>query len=317
MKICVTGAAGFIGMHLSERLIKDGYEVCGFDNFNDYYDVDLKEDRSDRLFQLGVEIEDQDLLHKESLNYFFERHQPDAVIHLAAYAGLRYSVEHPQVYIDNNITGTQNLIEVAEASGVSHALYASTSSVNTGHPVPWTEVNPGPALHPYAMSKIANESQFNYSNIQNTIGLRFFTVYGPWGRPDMALYGFTKNVVDGNTIDLYNHGNMTRDFTYVVDIVEGITILLSRCINNGELPLNEIYNIGRGEQVKLTEFVDHIEKNLDRKAHINYCDMHPADAKDTWADTTKLQALGYNPKTSVADGVREFITWYKNYYGVN
>jgi len=239
------------------------------------------------------------------------------VIHLAAYAGVRTSLQFPRVYMDNNITGTQNLIDAMEAAGVENALYASTSSVMSGQPIPFTETNPGPAKHPYAMTKIANESQFNYSKIAKTIGLRFFTVYGPWGRPDMALFDFTNKIVKGEPIDVYNHGNMTRDFTYVDDIVEGISILLKECINNDVLSLNEIYNIGYGDRVPLIHFIEQIELNLGRDATKNYMEMHPADAVDTWSDTSKLQALGYKPKTPIEDGVREFISWYKSYYGVN
>lgn len=314
MKVMVTGAAGFIGFHTSKRLLDLGYEVCGLDSYNDYYDPDLKRARAR---ELPFRVESIDLRDDHAVDYFFEKHKPDAVIHLAAYAGVRTSLEFPQLYMDNNINGTQNLINSCEKYGTDIALYASTSSVMSGQPVPFKETNPGPAKHPYAMTKIANESQFNYSKINTTIGLRFFTVYGPWGRPDMALFDFTNKIVKGEPIDIYNHGKMTRDFTYVDDIVEGIIILLSECINNTVLPQKDVYNIGYGERVKLVDFVDHIEENLGRKAIRNYTEMHPADAVDTWSDTTKLRALGYNPTTSIGDGVAEFVSWYKNYYGVN
>lgn len=314
MKVMVTGAAGFIGYHLSKALLDAGYEVCGLDSYNDYYDTSLKYDRAE---QLPFKVENVDLRNDVDTYEFVNHHLPDAVIHLAAYAGVRTSLEMPQLYMDNNINGTQNLIDACEQHGVNIALYASTSSVMSGQPVPFKETNPGPAKHPYAMTKIANESQFAYSKIEKTAGLRFFTVYGPWGRPDMALFDFTNKIVKGEAIDIYNHGNMTRDFTYVDDIVSGILVLLKSCINNTVQLPKDVYNIGYGERVQLIDFVDHIEKNLGRKAKRNYTEMHPADAKDTWSDTTKLQALGYKPKVSVGDGVAEFVTWYKNYYGVN
>lgn len=314
MKIMVTGAAGFIGFHTVNRLAREGYEVCGIDSYNDYYDPHLKMARNRHL---PIDVPVVNLTHKESLDKFFAREKPNAVIHLAAYAGVRKSLEQPRIYIDNNINGTQNLIECCEKYDVNHVVYASTSSVMSGQPVPFKETNPGPAKHPYAMTKIANESQFNYSNITHTAGLRFFTVYGPWGRPDMALFDFTNKIVKGEPINIYNHGKMTRDFTYIDDIVEGILITLKECINSSVLSQNEIYNIGYGQQVKLLDFVDHIEKNLGRKAIRNYMDMHPADAKDTWSDTSKLQALGYKPTTPIEEGVEKFVSWYKRYYGVN
>ena len=312
MKVCITGAAGFIGYHMYNRLLDEGFEVCGLDSFNDYYDPALKHARAEL-----IKVEKIDLTNDVQTNEFFARHKPQAVIHLAAYAGVRNSLENPELYINHNIGGTQNLINACEKYGVEIALYASTSSVMSGQPVPFKETNPGPAKHPYAMTKIANESQFNYCKIPKTVGLRFFTVYGPWGRPDMALFDFTNKIVKGETIDIYNHGNMTRDFTYVDDIVEGMLIVLNSHINNPVLPARDVYNIGYGEQVPLIDFVNHIEDNLGRKAIRNYCDMHPADAKDTWSDTTKLKSLGYKPTTSVADGVAKFIDWYKHYYGVN
>lgn len=314
MKVCVTGAAGFIGMHTCKALIETGYEVCGFDSYNDYYDPSLKRARAN---ELPFEVEDVDLRDRQEVNEFFNEHKPDAVIHLAAYAGVRTSLAFPRLYMDNNITGTQNLIDACEHVDCDIALYASTSSVMSGQPVPFKETNPGPAKHPYAMTKIANESQFAYSKIPTTIGLRFFTVYGPWGRPDMALFDFCNKIVNDEVIDIYNHGNMTRDFTYVDDIVNGVLILLRECINNSVPLQKDVYNIGYGEQVQLIDFVNEIEKNLGREAKRNYCDMHPADAKDTWSDTTKLQALGYKPTTSVSDGVASFVSWYKSYYGVN
>ena len=314
MKVMVTGAAGFIGFHVVNKLVDEGYDVCGIDSYNAYYDPNLKVERNKRL---PIEVDVVDLKDKEELKIHMAREKPDAIIHLAAYAGVRSSLEFPHVYIDNNIYGTQNLIDVAEELGIENALYASTSSVMSGQPIPFTETNPGPAKHPYAMTKIANESQFNYSKIAKTIGLRFFTVYGPWGRPDMALFTFTDKIIKGEPIDVYNHGNMTRDFTYVDDIVSGIMILLKECINSDVQILNDVYNIGYGDRVPLIHFIEQIENNLGREAKKNYMEMHPADAVDTWSDTSKLRALGYKPTTPIEDGVYEFIQWYKHYYGVN
>ena len=243
---------------------------------------------------------------------FMYTENPDAVIHLAAYAGVRTSLEQPQMYMMNNIKGTHHLIEACEMLDIHKVLYASTSSVNTG-PIPFKEDPPGQAKHPYAMTKIANESMFNYARIQSTTGLRFFTVYGPWGRPDMALYKFVDNIIHGTEIEVYNDGNMSRDFTYIDDIVDGVIIALES-MEHGK---NEIYNIGYGERVQLMDFVQEIEKNLDREAIIRYSPMHPADNQDTWSDTTKLQALGYKPKVSMQEGVANFVEWYKTYHKVN
>ena len=318
MKIMVTGAAGFIGMHTCIALIDKGYEVCGIDNYNEYYNPNLKWDRATQINSVHIAgrqraaIHNIDLLDRDKMVDFMYTENPDAVIHLAAYAGVRTSLEQPQMYMMNNIKGTHHLIEACEMLGIHKVLYASTSSVNTG-PIPFKEDPPGQAKHPYAMTKIANESMFNYARIQSTTGLRFFTVYGPWGRPDMALYKFTDNIIHGTEIEVYNDGNMSRDFTYIDDIVNGVIIALES-MEHGK---NEIYNIGYGERVQLMDFVQEIEKNLDREAIIRYSPMHPADNQDTWSDTTKLQALGYKPKVSMEEGVANFVEWYKTYHKVN
>ena len=236
------------------------------------------------------------------------------MIHLAAYAGIRNSLENPNLYINNNIYGTQNLINVCEKYGVEKVLYASTSSVMANNNIwPWNEQERlGDMLSPYAYTKQSNEHQFKISKIKDTVGLRFFTVYGPWGRPDMALFTFADKIVKGEAIDIYNYGDMKRDFTYVDDIVQGISGLLDA--TGGD----EIYNIGYGKQVGLMEFITEIEANLGRTAEKNFLPMHPADSKETWADTSKLyNHTGYDPKTNVVDGVKEFIDWYKSYYKVN
>ena len=318
MKVMVTGAAGFIGMHTCIALINKGYEVCGIDNYNEYYNPSLKWDRVCQINSSHIAgrqrsaIHNIDLLDRDKMVDFMYTENPDAVIHLAAYAGVRTSLEQPQMYMMNNIKGTHHLIEACEMLGIHKVLYASTSSVNTG-PIPFKEDPPGQAKHPYAMTKIANESMFNYARIQSTTGLRFFTVYGPWGRPDMALYKFVDNIIHGTEIEVYNDGNMSRDFTYIDDIVNGVIIALES-MEHGK---NEIYNIGYGERVQLMDFVQEIEKNLDREAIIRYSPMHPADNQDTWSDTTKLQALGYKPKVSMQEGVANFVEWYKTYHKVN
>jgi len=316
IKIAITGISGFIGFHLANRLKSSGYEVVGFDNLNDYYEKSLKIERKRILNNKGIKIDTYDLRNPDEMNSFMDENKPDVVVHLAAYAGVRHSVEAPNDYIQNNIVGTHNLIEAMEASGVENVLYASTSCVMAGNELPWKEDEKcGYQLNPYGYSKFTNESQFMSSDFKNAIGLRFFTVYGPWGRPDMALFSFTKNIIAGNPITLFNYGDMKRDFTYIDDIIDGIEILVNRMgWNEGE---KEIYNIGNGQQVQLLDFVKEIEKNLGRKSIHDLQPKHPADTQETWSDTTKLRLLGYNPKTSIETGVENFVKWYKNYYTKN
>ncbi len=312
MKIFITGIAGFIGYHLARKFFSQGHHVLGIDSYNNYYDVSLKRSRAAKLDDLGIEVSYGDLTTTTFKSDWYDKLEGiDAVVHLAAYAGVRYSLEFPKLYINNNIIGTQNLIEACENWNVNKVLYASTSSVMNGNPVPWDEnTKLYNQKHPYGYSKVVNESQFQMSSIENTIGMRFFTVYGPWGRPDMALFDFTKNILAGNEISVFNNGDMVRDFTYIDDIVNGVTILLEQSGKN-------IYNIGRGEKVQLMDFIHEIEKNLNQKAKIKMAPMHPADAKETWSNTDKLKALGYNPKVSIAEGVENFVNWYKDYYKVN
>jgi len=315
-KIAITGISGFIGFHLANKLKTNGYDVVGFDNHNDYYEKSLKIERKKILNNKGIYIYQYDLKNSKQMQTFMNDTRPDVVIHLAAYAGVRHSIEAPNEYIHNNIVGTQNLIEAMEKSGVENVLYASTSCVMAGNELPWKEDEKcGYQLNPYGYSKFTNESQFMSSKFKNAIGLRFFTVYGPWGRPDMALFSFTKNIIDGNPITLFNYGDMKRDFTYIDDIVAGIEILVNRIeSSDGE---KEIYNIGNGQQVQLLDFVKEIEKNLSRKSIHDLQPKHPADTQETWSDTTKLRALGYNPKTSIKEGVANFVEWYKDYYAKN
>ena len=314
-RILITGIAGFIGFHTAKKLTTLGYEVRGFDNYNDYYDVELKKTRVKELTKIGVDVNKCDLRDIDDVNMEVEHFKPDVVIHLAAYAGVRHSLNNPRAYIDNNIVGTQNLIEVCEANGVDNVVYASTSCVMAGNELPWKEDQPTwHQMNPYGYSKRANESQFKTSKIYRSIGLRFFTVYGPWGRPDMALFSFSKAIIRGEEIGLFNYGDMKRDFTYVDDIVQGISIVVNRILSV-DIPLSEIYNIGYGQQVELMDFVKEIEHNFNRKAIIEYLPKHPADSQETWSDTTKLQALGYKPTTSIKEGVKKFADWYKEFYG--
>lgn len=316
MKIFITGIAGMIGFHSAKKFHDLGWEVVGVDNFNNYYDVQLKVDRADILMkEYGIittlaDIQDNKIREQEMLK------DVDVMLHLAAYANPRHALDEPQIYIDTNISGTQKLIDAAQVYDIP-VVYASSSCVMHGQPLPWNEHDrPEHQNNPYGWSKRVNECQFMHSKLTRSMGLRFFTVYGPYGRPDMALFKFTDGIVNGTPIDLYNFGNMKRDFTYVDDIVQGITIVVNK-ITSDEDSYHELYNIGYGEQVELIDFVDNIEKNLGRKAIRNLCAAHPADTPETWADTTKLQKLGYKATTPVSFGVAHFVEWYKTYYGVN
>jgi len=323
MKYFITGINGFIGFSLAKKLVDLGHTVSGIDDMNKYYDVALKvarqrilEDDYEVNVHYGDIVKKHDAYDMYSLDECIKHEKPDVVIHLAGYAGIRNSIENPETYISSNINGTQNVIDVCEKYKIQQVLYASTSSVMANNTVlPWTEDERlGDMLSPYAYSKQVNEHQFKISNIPTTTGLRFFTVYGPWGRPDMALFHFTKQIIAGESIDVYNYGNMKRDFTYIDDIVEGVIALLELTPN----PVDEIYNIGYGKQVGLMDFIREIESNLGRTAQMNLLPMHPADSKETWSNTTKLRKItGWEPKTDVVDGVKQFIDWYKSFYKVN
>ena len=317
IKIFITGAAGFIGMHLAQKLHNEGHKVIGIDNFNNYYDTALKYKRCDNLLSLGIEIEDVDLKDKQHIESILRFQNPDLIIHLAAHAGVRHSMDNAMAYIENNIIATQNLIDVCEGR-VNKIIYASTSCVMAGQDLPWSEKdNPSHQLNPYGYTKRTNECQFITSKILHTIGLRFFTVYGPWGRPDMALFKFSEAAVKDNTIDVYNNGQMLRDFTYIDDIIEGINIIVNHILSIENNKYNQIYNIGRGEQIHLMDFIEEIENNFNREIKKNYVDAHPADTIETLSDTTKLQGLGWAPKISIKEGVFNFVKWYKDYYGYN
>lgn len=313
--IAITGAAGFIAYHLALKLQSEGHTVVGFDNYNKYYDPTLKSARTEELLKHDVFVEVGDLLDLDFLVEFFNYHKPDIVMHLAAYAGVRHSLVEPDKYVYNNIVGTHNLITACNAAGVKKVVYASTSCVMAGNPLPWTEDEKlGYQLNPYGYTKATNESQFMASDMDVAIGLRFFTVYGPWGRPDMALFDFTHKIVNDQPIDLFNYGDMVRDFTYVDDIVQGIHIVINKSLEDKQA--KDIYNIGNGRQVQLMEFVENIEKQLDKTAIKNLVPKHPADTQATWSDTTKLQALGYKSETPIEEGVAKFVSWYKSYYNI-
>lgn len=310
-KILVTGAAGFIGSQLAGRLQNNGYEVKGIDNFNRHlYDPKLK---IDRMTHFDLFIWNCDLADDIKTEALLREFSPDVIIHLAAHAGVRDSMGKEKQYHRNNIDATQNLIDVCKKYlPDTRIIYASTSCVYAGSQVPWTEgQETGKQLNAYGYTKWANECQFQSSGL-NTTGLRFFTVYGPWGRPDMALFDFTNKILDGEEITVYNYGNMKRDFTFVEDILDGIECVL----NHPEIESGEIFNIGRGEQVELMEFITQIEKNVGKEAIKNLAPKHPADTLETWSNTSKLEALGYQPKVSIAEGVERFYEWYKTYNGI-
>ncbi len=337
MKILVTGAAGFIGYHLCEALLKRGFEVLGLDNINDYYSLDLK---FDRLKQLGISKREAEIfdatcsstLHKdnftfvrmnledrEALPQLFAQEKIDIVCNLAAQAGVRYSLENPETYIDSNIVGFLNLLECCRNYEIKHLVYASSSSVyGLNEKIPFsTEDNVDHPISLYAASKKSNELMAHtYSHLFDipTTGLRFFTVYGPWGRPDMAIFLFTDAIMNNRPIKVFNHGKMQRDFTYVDDIVEGVARIIEKPV--ADRKRYEIYNIGNNNAVKLSEFIDAIEKHIGKKAEKEMLPMQPGDVERTWADVDNLIAdYDYRPNTSVNQGVQKFVAWYKDYFG--
>jgi UDP-glucuronate 4-epimerase len=316
--IFITGMAGMIGFHSAKKFNELGWNVTGLDNFNDYYDVKLKHAREAILNGIDIDVVHADIQDPDEYDELIKN--ADVVLHLAAYANPRHSFEEPQHYIDTNITGTQRILEVAEKYDTP-VVYASSSCVMHGQPLPWNENDrPAHQNNAYGWSKRSNECQFMHSKLARSTGLRFFTVYGPYGRPDMALFKFTDAILEDNALTIYNFGDMKRDFTYVDDIVQGIVIVTDDILKpsgTSDGVRHEIYNIGYGEQVQLMDFVNEIEKNLDRKGRYDMVPAHPADTPETWADTTKLQALGYKPTTPVSEGVKQFVSWYKEYYNVN
>ena len=334
MKMLVTGAAGFIGSHTAQRLLAQGDEVVGLDNLNDYYDVTLKQARLARLTPLpGFRFEKMDIADEAAMRALFARERFARVVHLAAQAGVRYSLEQPHAYVQSNITGTLNVLEGCRHHGVEHLVYASTSSVygaNTNMPFSVHNMADHP-LSLYASTKRANELMaHNYSALFKlpTTGLRFFTVYGPWGRPDMALFMFTRNILEGRPIDVFNNGHHHRDFTYVDDIAEGVVRVSARVAqadpawrSDAPDPATSfapfrVYNIGNGMPVPLMRYIEIIEECLGRKAQKNFLPMQLGDVPDTSADVEDLaSAVGYRPATSVEVGVRNFVDWFCDYYG--
>ncbi|BAF70523.1 NAD-dependent epimerase [Nitratiruptor sp. SB155-2] len=350
MKILVTGTAGFIGFHLAKRLLGRGDEVVGIDNINDYYDVRVK---YGRLKELGFEEEKFafgkkyvstkypkhtfyriDLADKTALEEVFQKENPQRVCHLAAQAGVRYSLTNPDAYIQSNFVGFANILECCRHHEVEHLAYASSSSVyGLNERMPFSvEDNVDHPISLYAASKKSNELMAHtYSHLFNipTTGLRFFTVYGPWGRPDMALFLFTKAILEDKPIDVFNYGKMKRDFTYIDDIVEGVVRVIDNppksdpCWSarrpnpaSSKAPYR-VYNIGNGSPVELMDFIKAIEKTLGKEAKKNLLPIQPGDVPATWADTYALEHdLGYKPSTPIEEGVKKFIEWYRNFYGV-
>ncbi len=335
MRVLVTGAAGFIGYHLSERLLARGDEVLGYDNLNPYYDPRLKQARLDRLLpQPGFRFVNAALEDRTALEQAFDGFRPQRVVNLAAQAGVRYSLENPHAYIDSNIVGFTNILEACRHRRVEHLVYASSSSVyGANRKLPFAvEDSVDHPVSLYAASKKANELMAHtYSHLFDlpTTGLRFFTVYGPWGRPDMALFLFTRKILSGEPIDVFNHGRHTRDFTYIDDIVEGVIRTLDRVPGPDPDydPLHpspatssapyRVYNIGNHQPVQLLRYIEVLEDCLGRKAERNLLPLQPGDVPDTYADVAALSRdTGYAPSTPIETGVRRFVDWYRDFYRV-
>ena len=333
-KILVTGAAGFIGFHLSKRLLGKGVQVVGLDNLNDYYDVNLKYDRLKQLVETpGFRFVKMDLADREGLAALFLEEGFDSVVNLAAQAGVRYSLENPYAYIDSNVSGFINILEGCRHNKIKHLVYASSSSVygaNTSMPFSVHD-NVDHPVSLYAATKKANELMAHtYSSLYRlpTTGLRFFTVYGPWGRPDMALFLFTKAILEGRTIDVFNYGKMQRDFTFVDDIVEGVVRVLER-VPEGDPAWSggspdpgssyapyKIYNIGNNNPVELLRFIEVLEKALGLQAKKNLLPLQLGDVPATYADVDDLMRdVGFRPETSIEEGIAKFVKWYRAYYG--
>ncbi|WP_179319871.1 NAD-dependent epimerase [Winogradskyella helgolandensis] len=338
MKVLVTGAAGFIGFYTSKILLSKGHQVVGLDNINDYYDINLK---YSRLNELGIDkteasefnslckskSEDftfvrMNLEDREELPKLFKNEKFDIVCNLAAQAGVRFSIENPETYVDSNLVGFLNILECCRNNVIKHLVYASSSSVyGMNKKIPFsTDDNVDHPISLYAATKKSNELMAHtYSHLFKipTTGLRFFTVYGPWGRPDMAMFLFTDAIVNDRPIKVFNHGNMERDFTYIDDIVEGVVRIIEKApikrIESNEF--YKIYNIGNNNSVKLLDFIKEIELNLDKVAQKDMMEMQPGDVERTWADVDELiKDYDYKPNTSIKHGVKSFIDWYKEYY---
>jgi UDP-glucuronate 4-epimerase len=332
MKILVTGAAGFIGMHVSEALLKLNYDVVGIDNLNSYYDTALKKSRLEKLKPYkNFEFYKENISNQTNINKIFKSHSFNKIIHLAAQAGVRYSLENPHSYVEANIKGFLNILEGAKENSIEHLVYASSSSVYGSNTVmPFSEdQNVDHPLSLYAASKKSNELMAHtYSHLYNipTTGLRFFTVYGPWGRPDMALFMFCKAILNDEPIDIYNHGDMQRGFTYIDDIVNGVIKVMEKPAthdvklrNSASAPNSlapyRIFNIGNSKPHKLLTYIEFLEEALGKEAKKNYMDIQLGDVKSTCADTLKLQEwINFQPTKDLKSGIYEFVKWYKDYY---
>ena len=336
MSILVTGSAGFIGFHLSKKLLSEGFDVVGIDNLNSYYDVILKNERLKELQKFSKDLPNkfqffkEDITDKIFLDELFKKYNFEKVVNLAAQAGVRYSLENPSAYISSNIVGFANILESCRKYHIKHLIYASSSSVYGGiKEMPFSEnQNVDFPISIYAASKRSNELMAHtYSHLYNipTTGLRFFTVYGPWGRPDMALFLFTKSIINKTPIKIFNNGEMTRDFTYIDDIIESLYRVIIKIPNpdidrdnRSELPSTapyRIFNIGNSNPINLMEFISEIENSLGIKAKKEFLEMQPGDVANTFADTTALEKwINFKPNTSIKDGITEFIEWYKKFF---
>ncbi len=333
MKALVTGIAGFIGFHVAKRLLSEGYSVVGIDNLNDYYDVQLKKDRLKELgvYESGntwessnsqVSFVKMDLQEKVSLLNLFSDNKFDYVVHLAAQAGVRYSLSEPQRYVDSNITGFLNILECCRFYPVKHLIFASSSSVyglNTKIPFSESDRTDSP-ISMYAATKKANELMAHtYSHLfkMPCTGLRFFTVYGPWGRPDMAMHLFTKAILNNQPLDIFNQGEMSRDFTYVDDVVESVFRAMLNPNIDEILPFN-LFNVGKNEPQKITEFIAEIEIQTNKKALKQYLPLQPGDVVETFADSESLfNYVSYLPTMTIEEGIKKFVGWYKKYFNIN
>lgn len=334
-KILVTGAAGFIGYHLAHALCQAGHIVLGLDNLNDYYDISLKEDRLKNLSPFeNFTFEKLDLSDRDKTAKLFKTWKPDIVVHLAAQAGVRYSIDHPHAYVDSNLQGFINILDGCRHNQVEHLTFASSSSVygaNTALPFS-THHNVDHPISLYAATKKANELMAHtYAHLYRLpcTGLRFFTVYGPWGRPDMAVYKFTKALFEGTSFDVYNHGDMMRDFTYIDDIIGAMMRLLDKPAapdpnwsaanpmpHTSNAPYR-LYNIGNNQPEKLMDFIHTLEALTGKKAQMNMKDIQPGDVYATYADTDDLaEDIGFKPSTNLRDGLKKFVEWYRKYYAI-
>lgn len=316
MNILITGGAGFIGSHLTKALLLTNYKIVVVDNFNDYYDPKLKHDRIKKFLgpHQNLKVIKADVADYKSMERLFKKHKFDKICHLAAQAGVRYSLSRPFVYEHTNLLGTLNLLELCRHCHVNNFIFASSSSVygsNKKLPFAEADMTDHPISLYAATKKSCEQLAYTYHRLfgLNCTGLRYFTVYGPWGRPDMALFKFTKNIIAGQPIEVYNQGRMARDFTYIDDIIQGTKAAIEKCYPY------EIFNLARGQSIKLTEFIGEIEKNLSHQAIQTMMPIQPGDVPATAADIAKARKmLGYNPQTSVKQGIKQFIDWYQGYY---